>query len=144
MRKITWRFWLTSSALVVAYFIIGMSARVQAHADLWLYRVGLTGTTLVAIVFILGYTLYGLTVRGAARWWKTDLGTSLVVVTAAFLPSFGALAYVFDFKNGMLLPGFLAWVALSGPLIEALALTWRSYVWLRALEQMRQGKNSSR
>ena len=138
MRRVTWRFWVPALTALAVYFFLGSWAGFQNRWDDDIYKWGLTAVVAVVMVFVLAYTAYGLAVKGSARWWKTDLGTSLVVVTLAMLPWAGGLAWVFWFQNGLLHPGTLAWIEISGPLIEAVAVAWRSYVWLRVAEYKRR------
>ena len=137
-RPVTWRFWAASAAAAAAYLTLGLMPRVQDH-DADIYKWGLLAATVVIVAFTGAWTLIGLVRPQAARWWRTDMATSLVVVSLADLPNTGGYAWVFWFGHGHLAPGFLAWVVLSSPLLLAAAVGWRTAVWFRALELRRQG-----
>lgn len=133
---LTRRFWAVVIVLLGVYFAVGQSYTVQVHADLWLYRIGLSAAAILATLFISIWTTLAL-FRRAPRWWKTDLGASLVVFIASTIPGSGALAWVFDFQGGVLHEGWVAWIALNGPIVKTFALSWIAWLWLRQIRLLR-------
>lgn len=138
VRPVSRRVWAGTLVAAVIYFGLGASPTVEVAAGAWIYKIGLTVATVASLAFLVLYTSYGLVVRDSPRWWRTDLTTALVFVVGALTPGFGALAYTFWFKGGNLQLGYLAWTALSGPVIESPALVWLTVRWYLNLELERR------
>lgn len=137
MRPLSWRFWVAVVVLTVAWILIGLNEALQLDIDPWIYRIGLSGTVVIALMFLIGWTVYALAVPKSTRWWRTDLGAALVITIVSFLPGYGALAWVFDFGDGDLREGMLAWAALAGPLISMISITWCAWLWMLTLNRKR-------
>ena len=99
--------------------------------ETYLYRYGLTVAALAPVVFVLVYTVIGLTGKIAAAWWRSTIGTALVVAALTLVPVTGPLAWVFWFDNGILHQSWLAWLEVSGPCVSALAWLGLAALWLR-------------
>lgn len=124
--------WAVAAAGAIAYICLGFGFEHDNTAEEWLYRTGLTAGFAVPLVFVAGWTVLGLaSKRPAAMWWRTSLGTALVL--AAFTLSYmtGPLAWTFWRDNGMLTPSWLGWIEVSSPGVGALVWLWICWLWLR-------------
>lgn len=117
--------WMLTAVILALYLVGGIWLDKSAALETWLYRIGLTGATLAPIAFIVVYTLTH------NKWWQNDLGTSLARVKLSLVPSFGVLAYVFWFHGGLLNQPYLGWLAVSGPILTTIALTYQAVIFGR-------------
>ena len=124
IRKVTWRFWAVLAAALVAYAALGYWWSGNGTAEAWLYRIGLTAATVMPVAFVAVYS-------AAARWWRNEVGSALCLSALAVVPTVAPLAYAFWFDGGVLTSSWLAWLAVSGPALSALALGRMSFVWAR-------------
>lgn len=98
--------------------------------EMYLYRYGLTVAALAPVAFVLIYTAIGITGKVAAAWWRTTIGTALVVAALSLVPIAAPLAWVFWFDGGVLHSSWLAWLEVSGPCVSALAWLGLAALWL--------------
>ena len=124
LRKITWRFWAGLAAGLVAYGAIGWWWSSDGTTEAWLYRVGLTAATVLPLAFAVVYGIH-------AKFWRNEVGTAVVLAALSIVPTVAPLAYVFWFNGGQLTTSWLAWLAVSGPALSAIALAWMCWIWLR-------------
>ena len=132
IRKVTWRFWAVLAAALVAYAALGYWWSGNGTAEAWLYRIGLTAATVMPVAFVAVYS-------AAARWWRNEVGSALCLSALAVVPTVAPLAYAFWFDGGVLTSSWLAWLAVSGPALSALALGRMSFVWWRLYRSGRLG-----
>lgn len=119
-----WRLWGTIGVLAALYAIAGYWLSSNGNVEMWLYRIGLTVATVLPLCFTLVYSFL-------ARWWKDEIGTSVVLAILSVVPTAGPLAWVFWFNGGVLTSTWLAWLEVSGPVLTSLALARMCWVWLR-------------
>jgi hypothetical protein len=124
VRRITWRFWAALVIGLAVYGLLGWWWSGNGTIEEWIYRIGLTAAAILPLVFTGIYSF-------RAKWWTNEIGTALVLAVLALVPLSAPLAYVFWFNNGLLNASWLAWLAISGPCLSALALMGMSRVWLR-------------
>jgi len=125
LRKVTWRSWAVIAVLVGLWVLAGFRWSGNGRVSADLYATGLTAAFCAPFVFAAVYTATG------NKWWRNDVGTSLVLVTFAMLPIAGPLALTFWFWGGVLTTSVMAWIEIGGPFASALLLCWLSFVWLR-------------
>ncbi len=125
-RRVTWRSWAALAAGLAVYAALGWWWSGDGTAEAWLYRIGLTAAAVLPLAFTAVYTATG------ARWWKDDIGTSIVLAALSVVPTAAPLAYVFWAEGGVLTSTWLAWLEVSGPALTALALARMWRVWLRS------------
>jgi hypothetical protein len=123
-RKVTWRSWSALVAGLAAYAALGWFWSGDGAIEEWLYRIGLTAAAVLPLLFLAVYT-------AKARWFANPIGTALTLSVLAVVPTTAPLAYVFWFQGGRLTASWLAWLAVSGPALSALALAGMIWVWLR-------------
>lgn len=128
MKRVTWRTWAWLAALAGVYVGCGFWLSGNGMVEAWIYRIGLTAATIAPLLFTGIYTVLGL--RGAAKWWRNSLGTALVQAALTLIPVTAPLAWVFWFQGGMLHSTWLAWAAVSGPAVSALAWIRFCVLWL--------------
>lgn len=126
----TWKVWVPLVLALAAYGLLGWWWSGHGNVEEWIYRIGLTAATVMPLVYAAVYT-------ARAKWWTNPIGTSLVLASLAMFPITFPLAYAFWFLHGILSPSWLAWLAVSGPCLSALAFTGMTIVWLRVA----RGKN---
>ena len=135
-RTITWRAWAVQGACVAGYAGLGYWLAGDGVVEEWIYRIGLTAATAAPLLFVTTYTAFGLaSSRPGAKWWRTSLGSALVVAALSLVPIAGPLAWVFWFQGGMLRGSWLAWIEVSGPCVSALAWLRVCQIWLRVHAQ---------
>lgn len=125
MRKVTWRSWMLLGTGLSAYAALGWLWSGDGTVEAWLYRIGLTAAAVLPLLFAAVYT------ATRARWWRNEIGSSLVLAAIALIPTTAPLAYVFWFNGGILHSSWLAWLEVSGPALSALALARMCWVWLQ-------------
>lgn len=131
-RRVTGRFWMLAGVLIAVYVALGFWLSGNGTAEEWMYRTGLTAAAVVPLAFVGIYTAFGLASdRPAAKWWRTSLGTALVIAALTLVLIAGPLAWVFWVDNGRLTTSWLAWIEVSGPCVSALAWLWVCLLWLR-------------
>lgn len=131
-QRVTGRLWVVVGAALAAYVGCGFAYQHNGTVEEWLYRIGLTGATLIAPAFAGIYTLIGLrSKRPSARWWRTKLGSVFVAAALAQVPAFAPLAWVFWFDGGMLTTSWLAWMAVAGPAVISLIWATACVIWIQ-------------
>jgi hypothetical protein len=123
MRRVAWRSWAVLAAALAAYAALGWLWSSNGTVEAWLYRIGLTAAAILPVVFTAVYTATG------ARWWANKIGSALVLAALSVVPTTAPLAYVFWWNGGRLTSSWLAWLAVSGPALAALALGRMCWVW---------------
>jgi hypothetical protein len=123
MRRPTWRSWGFLAAALAAYAALGWLWSSNGTVEAWLYRIGLTAAAALPVLFTAVYTATG------AKWWRNKIGTALVLSVLAMIPVTAPLAYAFWFNGGVLTASWLAWLAVSGPILSALAMGGMCWVW---------------
>lgn len=124
IRKVTWRSRPALAASLAAYGVLGWFWSGNGTAEAWLYRIGLTAAAVAPLIFVAVYS-------ALARWWASGIGTVVVLLSLSIVPTMAPLAYVFWADGGMLTQSWLAWLAVSGPMLSALILGCACFVWLR-------------
>jgi hypothetical protein len=130
-RKPGGRFWAGIIAALGAYAAAGYWLSSNGNTEEWLYRLGLTGATLIPVAFVVIYTQIAFRPETQVPWWRDEIGSSLVIAALSLVPLAGPLAWAFWFNGGMLTVSWVAWLAVSGPCISALAWLRLCWVWLR-------------
>lgn len=131
-RGMTRRLWTSIIALPVIYAGLGYWLAEDDVVEAWLFRIGLTAAAFIPLIFVGIYTWFGLHSQNpGAKWWKTQLGSALVLAALSLFPITAPLAWVFWFDGGMLHQSWLAWLEVSGPAVSALAWLRLCLIWLR-------------
>lgn len=123
----TWRWFVVAAVLLAGYAMLGFWLSGNGVVEEWMYRIGLTVSTITPVLFVATYTVYGM--RGHGKWWTNPLGSSLVVAALSLSYICAPLAYVFWFMNGLLTASWLAWWEVSAPCVAALAWLALAWVW---------------
>jgi hypothetical protein len=128
MRRVDWRFWTAAGLLALAYLLLGYVYGKTAPDNL-LYDIAGVGTFCAAVLFIAVYTVLGL--RGPAKWWRNDTGSSLVIAVGGIACITGPIAFAVLFNHGMINTQWWAWAEIGGTYMCGLAVLWLSFLWLR-------------
>lgn len=131
IKKTTWRYWTVVGVGLAVYGLLGWWWSSNGMTEEWLYRIGLTLASVTPILFAI---IYGV----QAKWWRNEIGSSIVLTALSMVPLAAPLAYVFWFNHGRLITSWLAWLAVSGPCLAALGLARMSWVWLRIGRKVRR------
>jgi hypothetical protein len=131
VRQPGWRLLAVVAVTAVLWAAAGYWLSSDDSVEAWLYRIGLTGAALAPLLFVGIYTWIGLSGRAPAAWWRDEVGTALVIAALTLVPLAAPLAYVFWFMGGALTQSWLAWLAVSGPCVSALAWLRLCWLWLR-------------
>lgn len=126
-----WRLWAVIAAVAALWAGTGWWLSGNGSVEAWLYRIGLTVAALAPLLFTGIYTWIGLYGNVPAAWWRDEIGTALVVAALTLVPVTWPLAWVFWFQGGSLHSSWLAWLAVSGPCVSALAWLRLCWMWLR-------------
>jgi len=124
--------WIIGAVLLAAYIAMGFAwssdGAVLTGMSQWVF----VANSISPALFIIVYTLIGFSHSGwAGRWWKTDLGLTLVWVKAAVIAQSGVLAWTFLFHGGQLTGPLAAWLFLGGPIAASLIIFWRTLIFIR-------------
>lgn len=131
-RRVTRRFWAVLAAGIAAYIACGFGFSSNGFVEAWIFRIGLLAASVLPVAFVAIYTWFGLTSdRPAAKWWRTPLGSALVLAAASLVPITWPLTWVFWVNGGVLTNTWLAWFEVSGPVLAALAWARVCVIWLR-------------
>lgn len=133
VRETKWYTLVLVAAGLAVYAALGWWWAGNGTIEEWLYRVGLTAAAILPVIFTAIYS-------AKAKWWKNVIGTSLVLAALSLIPTTAPLAYAFWFTGGVLRASWLAWLAVSGPCLSALAFTGMCLVWVRASRDRRAGQ----
>ena len=135
MKAIRWWFWATLAAGAAAWVILGLTLPPGTNfSDV--YNGGALAAFFFALAFIVIYTARGL--LGGARWWKTNVGTYMVLAAVSVLAVIGPVAAAVLFHNGQVDTWWWAWTWIGGHYLAAV-------VWalLGALLLRNQGNGAS-
>lgn len=124
-RPVTWRTWAVLGVILAADAGAGFAWSTNGRIEAGLFRWGLFAASLAPLVFVAVYTWT------RQKWWRNDVGLSLVWLAVAAIPTMVPLCWVLFFDNGRLAPSWLAWMEISGPTVSAVVTLWVSYVWVR-------------
>lgn len=124
--------WITGTVLLAAYVAAGFAwssdGAVLTGMSQWVF----VGDSISPALFIVVYTLIGLSRTGwKGRWWKNDIGVTLVWAKAAIIAESGVLAWTFLFHHGQLTGPLAAWIFLGGPIAASLIILWRTLIFIR-------------
>ena len=128
MRRVDRRFWVAAAMLAAAYTVAGFAWGKTAPLN-DLYDVAGVGTFCAAVLFITVYTVQGL--RGPAKWWRNDIGTSLVIAKVGIAAITGPIAFAVIWNHGLINTQWWAWAEIGGTYMCGLAVLWLSWLWLR-------------
>jgi len=132
LRPVTRRFYAVLALLLAVNLAAGFFWASNGLVEKHIYQYGLTAMLVVPALIVTAYTL------ARQKWWRNDLGMSLVCCCLAYYPIIFPLAYVFWFDNGMLTQSWLAWLEVSGPVSSCLVLLWTASIVARMrLDRMR-------
>jgi hypothetical protein len=137
-RAPTWRLWASVGVAVALYCVLGYWLSGSSNAEEWLYRIGLTAATFIPLIFVGVYTYIGLATKTPAKWWRDDIGSSLVIAALSLVPLAAPLAWVFWYDGGNLRSSWVAWLEVSGPCVSALAWLRLCAVWVRTASRGRR------
>lgn len=127
-----WRLWAGIGAGAAAYAAAGYWLNSNGNVEEWLYRIGLTAATFAPPLWVGIYTWLGLHGDPPAAWWRTRIGTKLVIASLTLIPVFAPLAWAFWFDGGILTSTWLAWLEVSGPCVSAMAWLDLCRTWLNS------------
>lgn len=132
--------WVVAAILLAAYVVLGFWGSANAGVVGPMAKWGIVAACISPILFIVVYTVIGLTRTGKkGRWWGNDLGVTLVWAEIAILAQSGPLAWAFLLHHGQLTGPLAAWIYLGGLIASPLIIAWRAVVFIRIwLEGRRQ------
>jgi hypothetical protein len=130
-RRPTWRLWTGIGAGLAVYAGLGYWWATVGGFEGWLYRIGLTAATVLPLAFVAVYTRIAFRPETQVKWWQDEIGSSLVLAALSVVPVAAPLAYTFWFQGGNLTASWLAYLAVSGPCLTALAWARLCWIWVR-------------
>lgn len=124
--------WIIGAVLLAAYVAAGFAwssnGAVLTGMSKWVF----VADSISPALFIVVYTLIGFSHSGrAGRWWKNDIGVTLVWAKAAIIAESAVLAWTFLFHGGQLTGPLAAWIFLGGPIAASLIILWRTFIFVR-------------
>lgn len=128
MKLLRWPFWAVMGAGAATWLILGFTLPYSTSLN-DIFNVAATAKFFAILAFLVVYTVAGL--RGPAKWWKTNIGTYLMLAAAAGLASTGPVAYAVMFNNGQLNTWWLAWVWIGGHALAATMWASLAFLWVR-------------
>jgi hypothetical protein len=123
------RAWVIAAVLVIAWAALGPLYAGDGPLDNLLAKIGAIAACAVPLTFIVVYTAIG--IAGAAKWWRWDIGTCLVLFMAGVIAQNLPLAWAFIFHHGMLNTPVDVWTYLGGLLGGSILIGWCTRIWLR-------------
>lgn len=128
MKRTRWT-WAVVATLVCGWAAAGPFLAYNGTAVTELARTGAIAAAVAPMSFLSVYTILGL--KGAAKWWRDDIGTTLGLFAVAGIIQSGVLAFVFIFRGGLLNTAPLVWTYEGGLLGGSLIIFWRTWIWIR-------------
>ncbi len=125
-----WRFWALAALLVAGWVGLGYLFDTSATAVSWLAKVAVVGQPAAVIAFVTVYTLLG--IKGAAKWWLTDIGNRIVLFPLAVVLSSCVLVWAIFFRHGAITGPLSAWIYIGGYLGSDFLMIWGTWLWVRA------------
>jgi hypothetical protein len=121
--------WVVAGVLTAAWVLLGFQFDTSSALS-WLPKVVFTLSTLAPLLFLILYTILGLT--GSAKWWTNDVGTNVAWLMVALIIEHGLICWAVVFNHGALHSPALAWAYVGSQLASALIVIWRGVIWTRA------------
>lgn len=128
MKPIRWWFWAALAAGGVVWLILGFTIPQSVNAN-DIFNAAAIAKFLASLAFIVVYTVAG--ILGPAKWWKTNVGTYIVLAAVASIAGTAPVAYAVLFNHGMLNTWWLAWAWIGGIAMGAAVWTLLAWLWLR-------------
>lgn len=139
MRVSAARAWAVIIGLALAWAAAGPWLAHQRAVVGWLARAGAVADFAAPALFIVTYTILGLT--GPSKWWRDPIGMTLVLFAGAAVAQSAVLAWVFIFGHGALAGPALVWAYLGGLIGAPLIILWRTWMWISISRQGRQASH---
>ena len=117
MRRIRWPFWAALGTVTLAWLLTGVFLPDRDFPANDLFNVGAVAAFFSSLLFIGVYTVRGL--AGPAKWWKTNLGTYLVLAVGALAVLTGTPAFAVLFNHGMIDTHWWAWIWIGAHYLAA-------------------------
>jgi len=127
VKRIRWWFWATLGGLVAAWVILGFTLPEASFPGNDVFDAAALATFGAALAFIVIYTDAGL--MGPGKWWRTNVGTYLVLAAVSVLLIVGPTAFAVLFHHGVIDTWWWAWAYIGGHFLAA--ATWGLLMWLR-------------
>ena len=116
MKRIRWPFWAALGAGGVAWLILGFTLpQTTNFSDV--FNGGALAACGFSLAFIVIYTGRGL--FGGAKWWKTNVGTYMILAAMSVLAVIGPVAAAVLFHNGQVDTWWWAWTWIGGHYLAA-------------------------
>jgi hypothetical protein len=129
VKAIRWPFWAVLAVMVAAWVVLGFTLPGQAVNLNDVYDVAALAAFGAALLFIVVYTIAGLT--GPAKWWRNNIGTYLVLAAGSVLFIVGPVAFAVLFHHGLLDTWWWAWAYTGGHFLTAVMWALLGWLWLR-------------
>ena len=129
MKAIRWPFWAILGAGAAVWLVLGFCLPEQSTNLNDVFNVAALATFAAALLFIVVYTVAGLT--GPAKWWRNNVGTYLVLAAASVMAIVGPTAYAVLFHGGVIDTWWLAWAYVGGHFLAATMWALLGWLWVR-------------
>jgi len=128
MKRIRWPFWAAFAAGGAAWLILGFTLPYDTNLN-DVFNVAALAAFAAAAGCIAVYTAAG--VLGPAKWWRTNVGTYLILAAASVLAIVGPTAWAVLFHHGVIDTWWLAWAYIGGHFLAAAMWAALAWLWLR-------------
>lgn len=129
MKAIRWPFWAGLAAAAAAWLILGFTLPYTTNLN-DVFNVAALSAFSAALAFIVIYTIAG--VLGPAKWWRTNVGTFLVLAAASVCIIVGPTAWAVLFHHGLIDTWWLAWGYVGGHILAAAMWGALGWLWIRS------------
>lgn len=123
------RAWLAVLAALLAYGVTGIFCYHDVRLSVWLDKGATIALAFACVLFVAVYTVLGL--RGRAKWWRNDIGMTLVIKTLCLAVALVPLIIAEFFTLSLLADEIAVWVITGALGTAAFMIFWRSWIWLR-------------
>lgn len=136
MKPIRWWFWAGLAAGVAAWLVAGFTVPQTTNMN-DVYNVAAVAAFAAAFLFVVIYTIAGL--AGPAKWWRTNIGTYLVLAAVSVMAVVAPVAFAVIFNHGLLDTWWWAWAYVGGHFLAA--AVWALLGWLRLSNRTPNGES---
>lgn len=137
MKAIRWPFWAGLGAAVAVWLVLGFTLPQTINLN-DIFNVAALSAFFAALAFIAVYTIAGLT--GPAKWWRSNVGTYLVLAAVSVLLIVAPIAFAVMFHHGLLNTWWWAWTYVCAHFLAAAMWAALGWLWLRGRVANGNGK----
>lgn len=131
-RRIRHPFWILLCLGVVAWVILGFTLDQDDFPANDVFDFFAVGVFLMCLLFVVIYTIAGLTgPKPRSKWWTNEVGTYLVLSFIAIMFIVGPTAFAIAFNGGMINTWWWAWTWIGGHAMAAIMIGALSILWIR-------------